>query len=48
MVKKFWGFGNGIISIDLIHNSMARDLISDRWGSQKGHIETWHKVSQNG
>ena len=25
----------------LIHNAMARDL-SDRWGSQKGHIETWY------
>ena len=26
---------------------MARDL-SDRWGSQKGHIETWYTFSQNG
>ena len=31
----------------LIQNAMARDL-SDRCGSQKGHIETWYKFSQNG
>ena len=31
----------------LMHNAMARDL-SDRRGSQKGHIETWYKFSQNG
>ena len=26
---------------------MAMDL-SDRWGSQKGHIETWYNFPQNG
>ena len=26
---------------------MTRDL-SDRWGSQKVNIETWHKFSQKG
>ena len=28
----------------LIQNAMARYL-NERWGSQKGHIETWHKFS---
>ena len=26
---------------------MTMDL-SDRWGSQKGHNETWYNFSQNG